>query len=77
MPVCSADCAYTRFLGKTKVGDGIQLIPFVKLYILAVELLCLEAGVPFANSYKGIVYLIRCVPAGLHSPEDITFFFFS
>lgn len=72
--MCSVDCAYTGLLGKTKVGDGIQLIPFVKLYVLAVELLCLEAEGPFANSYKGIIYLIRCVPAGLHSPKDVTFF---
>lgn len=33
-----------------------------------------EAGAPFANSYKGIAYLIRCVPAELCSLKEGTFF---
>lgn len=58
--------------GKSRQWNPAILL-FAKLCILAVGLLCLEAGVPFANSYKGFVYLIIYMPSGLNSPKEVTF----
>lgn len=73
----SANCAYTASRqGKSR--HGIQLISlFAKLCILTMGLLCPEtrANLYKSNLYKSIVYLIRCVPVGLHSPRETPFFF--
>lgn len=66
----SANCACTWPPAKASGRWGPAHILFAKVHILAVGLLGPDAVTTFANLYKGITYLIRCVPAGLHLPKE-------
>lgn len=75
-PLCTVQIVLTHsFLqGKSRQWNLAHTL-FAMLCILAVSLLYTEAGVPFVNLYKSIVYMIRCMPEGLHSPREMPFFF--